>query len=233
MKKDVQEKFEKDLRWFCDQALDNAARGTVDKEAEAELNKSLNETLESLGLVCKVNVGSGNTADEQGIAFVRKDVLGEKYANSEKPTPSKGVYIWFCYLKHEERFQLEFGYPRKIENGIRKKVDCKAFDDLEDDGCFDDENGKFREIYLNFEDNKEKIIATFLEMLDYYKRFKVSDFEIQPRPEIIAISYTDEIRVGIIPDNLVSNIIKSGTQDDAEDYLPPPKVIGKISDIPE
>ena len=181
MKKDVQEKLKKDLRWFCDQAFENAVRKTIDKKAmevAEELNESLNGTLESLGLVCKVSVGSGNTADQQGIAFMRKDTLGKEYVNGETPSPTRGIYLWFCYdkkAKPEKRLYLEFGYSWDDDY-----VPCEAFRRLEHDGKL--KRGEWKgehKAYPDFENHKDAILEDFSNFVSHYKSFDARDFKLE------------------------------------------------------
>ena len=193
--------FLNELKYFCDQAIENAKNGTIVGSKIAEPEKRLNKVLEASKLECCIDFGSGKTAGQQGIAFVRQDVLGTRYVNGEKVTPRQGIYIWFCYFKEEKNFCLEFGFSLEKE-----KEDCEAFGKMKADGCFGAEYGKFRKSYSDFESYKDKIMADFLDFVAYYKEFKASDFiRILPiKPDIIAVAngHDDKGTAAIMPDTM-------------------------------
>ncbi len=54
--------------------------------------RGLNKFLAPWGYACKISLGSGNLSNKPSIAFCRQDILGEKFVNGEKPTPTKGFY---------------------------------------------------------------------------------------------------------------------------------------------
>lgn len=204
------------LQEFCKQAIKNAESGTTAESQIAKIQKSINEVLEELQLECKVNFGSGIAANEQGIAFVRQDTLGKEYVNGEKPTPTKGIYIWFCCIKEKENFCLEFGCSRK------EKPDCEAFDRMKENGCFGNEEGKFRRFYSDFENNKDTILKDFLEFVEYYKSFDHGDFKyrkyLHPAPEMIAggNSHVDRI-VASVNDRPIATIRIVNKEDKTKD----------------
>lgn len=57
----------------------------------------LNEFLAPWGYACKISPSSGSLSYEPSIAFCRQDILGEGFVNGEKPTPTKGFYLFFAY----------------------------------------------------------------------------------------------------------------------------------------
>ncbi|MBD5585533.1 MAG: ATP-binding protein [Clostridia bacterium] len=177
-KRDILERpFLNALKFFYEQAVKNAERGTPKGKLETE--KRLNESLEVLGLKCAVSFGSGKTAGQQGIAFVRKDTLGKEVVNGETPSPTRGIYLWFCYDKSaapEERLYLEFGYSWDDDN-----VPCEAFRKLNDNEILkrDTRGGKYK-AYPDFENHKDAILNDFLNFVSYYKSFDARDFRIQP-----------------------------------------------------
>ncbi|WP_120968401.1 hypothetical protein [Helicobacter pylori] len=57
----------------------------------------LNKFLVPWGYACKISPGHGNLSHKPSIAFCRQDILGEGFVNGEKPTPTKGFYLWFAY----------------------------------------------------------------------------------------------------------------------------------------
>lgn len=59
--------------------------------------RRLNKFLTPWGYACKISLGSGNLSYKPSITFCRQDILGEGFVNGEKPTPTKGFYIWFAY----------------------------------------------------------------------------------------------------------------------------------------
>lgn len=167
------------LEYFHSQAKKNAENGTIEGSEIAATKHKLDEALKALKLKCAVSFGSGNTARQQGIAFVREDTLGEEYVNGKTPTPENGIYIWFGYFKDsesQEKLCLEFGFSLNKE-----KEDCEAFDKMENDGCFGYEEGKFRRFYPDIENSKNTILQDFLEFVSYYTSFHHSDFKFKSK----------------------------------------------------
>ena len=179
-KRDILEKpFLNALKFFYEQAVDNAEKGTTKGSKIVETENRFNEALEVLGLKCAVSFGSGKTADQQGIAFVREDVLGKDFVNGETPSPTRGIYLWFCYDKSvdpKERLYLEFGYSWDDDC-----VSCEAFERLERDEKVnrDEWRGEYK-AYPDFENHKDAILNDFLNFVSYYKSFDARDFRIQP-----------------------------------------------------
>lgn len=176
------------LEYFYSQARKNTENGTIKDSEIAATKHQIDEALKELKLKCAVSFGSGNTARQQGIAFVREDTLGKEYVNGEKPTPKNGIYIWFDYLEDSEskaKLRLEFGFSLN-----KAKEDCEAFDRMKDNGCFGNREGKFRRFYPDIESSKNIILQDFLEFVGYYTSFHHSDFkfrsELNPGPNCTA-----------------------------------------------
>ncbi|MBD5167500.1 MAG: AAA family ATPase [Helicobacter sp.] len=177
-KRDILEKpFLNALKFFYEQAVDNAEKGTP--KGKFGIEKRLNEALEVLGLKCAVSFGRIKTARQQGIAFVREDALGKDFVNGEAPSPTRGIYLWFCYDRSaapEKRLYLEFGYSWDDDN-----VPCEAFRKLNDNKTLNraEWDGKHK-AYPDFENHKDAILNDFLDFVSYYKSFDARDFRIQP-----------------------------------------------------
>ncbi|AHZ24826.1 hypothetical protein EG65_00590 [Helicobacter pylori J166] len=88
----------------------------------ASYQRELNKFLTPWGYACKISLGSGNLSHKPSIAFCRQDILGEGFVNREKPTPTKGFYLWFAYCwrkKDAKKFYLCIG--RSIEENGEKE----------------------------------------------------------------------------------------------------------------
>ncbi len=82
----------------------------------------LNKFLTPWGYACKISLGYGYLSHEPSIAFCRQDILGEGFVNGEKPTPTKGFYLWFAYCwckKDAKRFYLRIGRSTRARWGKR------------------------------------------------------------------------------------------------------------------
>ena len=180
------------LEYFYEQAKKNMKNGSTKGSQKKNTEIKIDEALKALGIVCNVSFGqrfpAGYRASKQkenvkkqkenikkqGIAFVRADVLGKEYVNSEKPTPRKGIYIWFCYMKEMQSLCLEFGFCWDDD-----EVPCKAFETMnKKDGCFGDDEGERRKFYNDFKNHKDEILNDFLEFVEYYKGIDACNFEL-------------------------------------------------------
>ncbi|MFP6065810.1 hypothetical protein ACLGB2_04925 [Helicobacter pylori] len=137
----------------------------------------LNEFLAPWGYACKISLGSGNLSNEPSITFCRQDILGEGFVNGEKPTPTKGFYLWFAYYwrNDAEKFCLCIG--RSIEeNGEKECQKCPAYDKIIDP------NGDtyYQEFYDDLESHLENITDYFLHLINEFNQIPTACFELEP-----------------------------------------------------
>lgn len=124
----------------------------------ASYQKGLNKFLTPWGYACKISPGHGNLSHEPSITFCRQDILGEGFVNGEKPTPTKGFYLWFAYYwrNDAEKFYLVIG--QSTEQDREKELQkCLAYDKIIDpngDSCY-------QEFYDDLESHLENITNDF------------------------------------------------------------------------
>lgn len=143
----------------------------------ASYQNGLNKFLASWGYKCRVGVGKINLCFNPSIAFCRQDILGEGFVNSEKPTPTKGFYLWFAYYwcNDFEKFYLCIG--RSIEeNGEKECQKCLAYDKIIDP------NGVpyYQENYDDLEADLENITNDFLRFANEFNQIPTACFELEP-----------------------------------------------------
>ncbi|WP_208386987.1 hypothetical protein [Helicobacter pylori] len=144
----------------------------------ASCQNGLNKFLTPWGYACKISLGSGNLSHKPSIAFCRQDILGEGFINGEKPTPTKGFYIWFAYCwrkKDAKRFYLCIG--RSIEkDGEKECQKCPAYDKIIDP------NGDtyYQEFYDDLESHLENITNDFLRFANEFNQIPTACFELEP-----------------------------------------------------
>ncbi|MFB1302054.1 hypothetical protein [Helicobacter pylori] len=143
----------------------------------ASYQRGLNKFLTPWGYACKISLGTGILSHGPSIAFCRQDILGEGFVNREKPTPTKGFYIWFAYYwcNDAENFYLYIG--RSIEeNGEKECQKCLAYDKIIDP------NGVpyYQEIYDDSEADLENITNDFLRFANEFNQIPTACFELEP-----------------------------------------------------
>ncbi len=137
----------------------------------------LNKFLAPWGYACKISLGSGNLSYEPSIAFCRQDILGEGFVNREKPTPTKGFYLWFAYYWHNdaEKFYLCIG--RSIEkDGEKECQKCLAYDKI----VKPNGDAYYQEIYDDLEADLEDITNDFLRFANEFNQIPTAFFELEP-----------------------------------------------------
>ena len=157
--------FENTLKEFkeqvdkCVQRGDGKTTGATPKEIEKSLDTSLkNNNYESC-----VSFGSGKLADTCGIAFVRKDILGEQYVNSEKFQQSKGIYIYIGYKHKNGEWYICLGNSENC-----KECEAKIFK----------ENKKyFNKGNKNFD--VKKLYGDFVKLMKEFNKIPKEHFVIQ------------------------------------------------------
>ncbi|WP_258221601.1 hypothetical protein [Helicobacter pylori] len=149
----------------------------------ASYQRGLNKFLVPWGYACKISPGShGRLSYKPSIAFCRQDILGEGFVNGEKPTPTKGFYLWFAYYWHNyyrpnnaKKFYLCIG--RSIEeDGEKECQKCLAYDKIIDP------NGVpyYQEIYDDLESHLENITNDFLRFANEFNQIPTACFELEP-----------------------------------------------------
>ncbi|WRE77197.1 hypothetical protein KVE96_00545 [Helicobacter pylori] len=128
----------------------------------ASCQRGLNKFLTPWGYACKISLGSGNLSHKPSIAFCRQDILGQGFANGEKPTPTKGFY---------------FRIGRSIEkDGEKECQKCPAYDKIIDP------NGDtyYQEFYDDLEADLENITNDFLRFANEFNQIPTACFELEP-----------------------------------------------------
>ncbi len=141
----------------------------------------LNKFLAPWGYACKISLGSGNLSNEPSIAFCRQDILGEGFVNREKPTPTKGFYIWFAYYwcehyrEHENVKKFDLCIGRSIEkDGEKECQKCPAYDKIVI------ENACYQKLYDDLESHLENITDYFLHLVNEFNQIPTAFFELEP-----------------------------------------------------
>ncbi|GAA7218656.1 hypothetical protein BD0076_14220 [Helicobacter pylori] len=141
----------------------------------------LNKFLTPWGYACKISVGSGNLSHEPSIAFCRQDILGEGFVNGEKPTPTKGFYLWFAYYwrehyrEHENVKKFDLCIGRSIEkDGEKECQKCPAYDKIVI------ENACYQKLYDDLESHLENITDYFLHLVNEFNQIPTAFFELEP-----------------------------------------------------
>ncbi|MFP6277053.1 hypothetical protein ACLGD7_01185 [Helicobacter pylori] len=136
----------------------------------------LNKFLVPWGYACKISPGTGILSHGPSIAFCRQDILGEGFVNGEKPTPTKGFYLWFAYYWSNdfEKFYLCIG--RSIEkNGEKECQKCLAYDKIIDPNG----DAYYQESYDDLEADLENITNDFLRFANEFNQIPTAYFELE------------------------------------------------------
>ncbi|WP_120905069.1 hypothetical protein [Helicobacter pylori] len=142
----------------------------------ASCQNGLNKFLAPWGYACKISLGSWDLSYKPSIAFCCQDILGEGFVNGEKPTPTKGFYLWFGYYwsNDAEKFYLCIG--RSIEeNGEKECQKCPAYGKIIPNG-----NECYRESYDDLEFHLENITDYFLHLVNEFNQIPTAFFELEP-----------------------------------------------------
>ncbi|WQX89592.1 hypothetical protein KVK88_06660 [Helicobacter pylori] len=143
----------------------------------ASCQNGLNEFLAPWGYAYKISLGSWDLSYKPSIAFCRQDILGEGFVNGEKPTPTKGFYLWFayCWRNDAEKFYLCIG--RSIEkNGEKECQKCPAYDKI----VKLDGDAYYQESYDDLEADLENITNDFLHFANEFNQIPTAHFELEP-----------------------------------------------------
>ncbi|WP_121073912.1 hypothetical protein [Helicobacter pylori] len=143
----------------------------------ASCQNGLNKFLAPWGYACKISLGSWDLSYKPSITFCRQDILGEGFVNGEKPTPTKGFYIWFAYYwcNDLEKIDLCIGRSRE-KDGEKECQKCPAYDKIIDP------NGDtyYQEFYNNLEADLESITDYFLHLVNEFNQIPTAYFELEP-----------------------------------------------------
>ncbi len=137
----------------------------------------LNRFLAPWGHACKISPGHGNLSHKPSIAFCRQDILGEGFVNGEKPTPTKGFYLWFAYYWHNDPRKFYLCIGRSIEkDGEKECQKCLAYDKIIDP----DGDAYYQESYDDLEVDLENITNDFLRFANEFNQIPTAYFELEP-----------------------------------------------------
>ncbi len=137
----------------------------------------LNRFLTPWGYACKISLGSGNLSNEPSIAFCRQDILGEEFVNGEKPTPTKGFYLWLAYYWRNDLEKIFLCIGRSIEkDGEKECQKCLAYDKIIDP----DGDAYYQESYDDLEADLENITNDFLRFANEFNQIPTACFELEP-----------------------------------------------------
>ncbi|MEJ8625996.1 hypothetical protein [Helicobacter pylori] len=135
----------------------------------------LNKFLAPWGYACKISLGSGNLSNEPSIAFCRQDILGEGFVNGEKPTPTKGFYLWLAYYWRNDSEKIDLCIGRSIEkDGEKECQKCLAYDKIVI------ENACYQKLYDDLESHLENITDYFLRFANEFNQIPTAHFELEP-----------------------------------------------------
>ncbi|MCQ2892750.1 hypothetical protein JT244_05575 [Helicobacter pylori] len=135
----------------------------------------LNKFLTPWGYACKISLGSGNLSHKPSIAFCRQDILGEEFVNGEKPTPTKGFYLWLAYYWCNDLEKIFLCIGRSIEkDGEKECQKCPAYDKIVI------ENACYQKLYDDLEAHLEKITNDFLRFANEFNQIPTACFELEP-----------------------------------------------------
>ncbi|GAA7613313.1 hypothetical protein HpBHB8_01120 [Helicobacter pylori] len=143
----------------------------------ASCQRGLNEFLAPWGYACKISLGSGNLSHKPSIAFCRQDILGEEFVNREKPTPTKGFYLWFAYYWRNDSEKIDLCIGRSTEQDGEKELQkCPAYDKIVKPNGDD----YYQEFYDNLEADLENITNDFLRFANEFNQIPTAYFESEP-----------------------------------------------------
>ncbi|MCQ2919971.1 hypothetical protein JT256_02375 [Helicobacter pylori] len=132
---------------------------------QRELNKFLAPS--DLDYVCKFSPGSWDLSYKPSIAFCRQDILGEGFVNGEKPTPTKGFYIWFAYDWHNDLEKIFLCIGRSIEENGEKECK-KAYDEIVKPNGDPNRDHYYQKLYDDLESYLENITDDFLHLVNEF-----------------------------------------------------------------
>ncbi|MGL2635736.1 hypothetical protein ACQJ6R_07095 [Helicobacter pylori] len=143
----------------------------------ASCQNGLNKFLVPWGYACKISLGSGNLSHKPSIAFCRQDILGEGFVNGEKPTPTKGFYLWLAYDWCNDSEKIDLCIGRSIEENVEKECQkCQAYDKI----VKPDGDAYYQESYNDLEADLESITNDFLRFANEFNQIPTACFELEP-----------------------------------------------------
>ncbi|GAA7555386.1 hypothetical protein MMM136_05920 [Helicobacter pylori] len=148
----------------------------------ASYQKGLNQFLAPWGYACKISLGSGNLSHEPSITFCRQDILEEGFVNGEKPTPTKGFYLWlgyyWCnYYRPNNAKKIYLCIGRSTEQDEKKEFQkCQAYNKIVKPNGDD----YYQFSYDDLEADLENITNDFLRFANEFNRIPTAHFELEP-----------------------------------------------------
>ncbi|WP_120868755.1 hypothetical protein [Helicobacter pylori] len=136
------------------------------------LNEFLARSLR--GYACKISLGSWDLSYKPSIAFCRQDILGEEFVNGEKPTPTKGFYIWFAYDWRNDLEKIDLCIGRSLKNEKEECQKCPAYDKIVI------ENACYQKFYDDLESDLENITDYFLHLANEFNQMPTAYFKLKP-----------------------------------------------------
>ncbi|WQX72626.1 hypothetical protein KVM49_00570 [Helicobacter pylori] len=142
----------------------------------ASYQRKLNKFLVPWGYACKISLGSWDLSYKPSITFCRQDILGEGFVNREKPTPTKGFYLWLAYCwKDLKKISLCIG--RSTEQDEEKECQkCPAYDKI----VKPNGGAHYRKSYDDLEADLENITDYFLHLINEFNQIPTAYFELEP-----------------------------------------------------
>ncbi|MCQ2948161.1 hypothetical protein JT185_06880 [Helicobacter pylori] len=137
----------------------------------------LNKFLAPWGYAYKISLGSWDLSYKPSIAFCRQDILGEGFVNGEKPTPTKGFYLWFAYYWRNNLEKIDLCIGRSTGQDEEKELQkCQAYNKI----VKPDGDAYYRESYDNLESHLENITNDFLRFANEFNQIPTAYFELEP-----------------------------------------------------
>ncbi|MCQ2784758.1 hypothetical protein JT157_04705 [Helicobacter pylori] len=145
----------------------------------ASCQNGLNKFLAPWGYACKISLGSGYLSHEPSIAFCRQDILGKGFVNSEKPTPTKGFYLWLAYCWRNNLEKIDLCIGRSIEKDGEKGCQ-KAYGKIVKPNGDPHRDHYYQEFYDDLESDLESITNDFLHLVNEFNQIPTAYFELEP-----------------------------------------------------
>ncbi|WP_120906381.1 hypothetical protein [Helicobacter pylori] len=136
----------------------------------ASCQRGLNKFLAPWGYACKFSLGSWDLSYKPSIAFCRQDILGEGFVNGEKPTPTKGFYIWLAYYWRNDLEKIDLCIGRSLKNEKEECQKCPAYDKIVI------ENACYQKFYDDLEADLEDITDYFLHLANEFNQMPTAYF---------------------------------------------------------
>ncbi|MGL2604880.1 hypothetical protein ACQJ5O_05820 [Helicobacter pylori] len=141
----------------------------------ASCQNGLNKFLAPWGYACKISLGSWDLSNKPSITFCRQDILGEEFVNGEKPTPTKGFYLWFAYYWRNDLEKIDLCIGRSLKNEKEECQKCLAYDKI-----VKPNGDEYKESYDDLEAYLENTTDYFLHLVNEFNQIPTACFELGP-----------------------------------------------------